>query len=101
MASRKCAILEGAPPRLEATRACDRARARDRRWRARLLAGERGSMAQDPRPALLGAQERQRAEQAAEEPAIESQACAAGDLDGRDQEGCTRGIRRLRRDLGR
>jgi len=77
------------------------ARARDRRWRARLLAGDRGSMAQDPRPALLGAQNRQRAEQAAEEPAIESQACAAGDLDGRDQEGCTRGIRRLRRDLER
>src|SRR5260370_654002 len=34
------------------------ARARDRRWRARLLAGDRGSMAQDPRPALLGAQNR-------------------------------------------
>ena len=38
-------------------------------------------------PALLGAQDRQCAEQAAEEPAIESQARAAGDLDGRDQEG--------------
>jgi hypothetical protein len=43
-------------PRPEATRACDRARARSRRWRARLLAGDRGSVAHDPRPALLGAQ---------------------------------------------
>jgi putative transposase len=51
------------------------------------------SVAQDPRPALLGAQDRQCAEQAAEEPAIESQARAAGDLDGRDQEGCARGVR--------
>jgi hypothetical protein len=32
-----------------------------------------GSVAEDARPALLGAQERQRLEQAAEEPAIESQ----------------------------
>ena len=56
---------------------------------------------QDARPALLGAQDRQCPEQAAEEPAIESQAGAAGDLDGRDQEGCTRRVRRLRRNLGR
>jgi hypothetical protein len=41
------------------------------------------------------------ADEAAEEPAIESQACAAGDQNGRDQEGCFCGIRRLRRDLGR
>jgi transposase-like protein len=70
------------PARFEATRACDRARARGRRRRTRLLAGDRGTMAQDPRPALLGAQDRQRAQQTAEEPAIESQAGAAGDLDG-------------------
>jgi putative transposase len=56
---------------------------------------------QTPRPALLGAQDRQRAEQAAEEPAVESQARAAGDLDGGDQEGCAYGARCLRRDLGR
>ena len=61
----------------------------------------RGGVAEDARPALLGAQDRQRAEQAAEEPAIESQARAAGDLDGRDQEGCPRGVRCLRRNLGR
>jgi glutamine synthetase len=42
----------------------------------------RGSVAADPRPALLGAQNCQRAEQVAEEPAIESQARAAGSLDG-------------------
>ena len=59
-----------------------RARTRGRRRRARLLAGGRGSVAADPRPALLGAQDRQRAQQAAEEPATESQAGAAGDLDG-------------------
>ena len=45
----------------------------------------------DARAALLGAQDRQRAQQAAEEPAAEGQARAAGDLDGRDQEGCARG----------
>jgi len=59
-----------------------RARTRGRRRRARLLAGGRGSVAADPRPALLGAQNRQRAEQVAEEPAIESQARAPGNLDG-------------------
>ena len=37
---------------------------------------------------LLGAQDRQCLEQAAQQPAIEGQACAPGDLDGRDQEGC-------------
>ena len=59
-----------------------------RRWGAWLLAGDRGSMAEDARPALLGAQDCQCLEQAAEEPALESQAGAPGDLDGRDQEGC-------------
>jgi len=67
----------------------------------RLLAGGRGGVAEDTRPALLGAQDRQCLEQAAQEPAIEGQACAPGDLDGRDQEGCTRRVRRLHRNLGR
>src|SRR5262249_22339773 len=40
-------------------------------------------------------------EQTAEQPATESQAGAAGNLDGRDQEGCACRLRRLRRDLGR
>jgi putative transposase len=52
----------------------------------RLLAGDRGSVAEDARPAMLGTQNRQRAQQAAEEPAIESQAGAPGDLVGRDQD---------------
>ena len=56
-------------------------------------------MAQDARPALLGAQDRQRPEQAAEEPASESQTRASGDLDGRDQKGGAGRLRRLRRDL--
>ena len=76
------------------------AQARGRRRRARLLAGDRGSVAAEPRPTLLGAQDRQCAEQAAEEPAVESQAGLAGDLDGRNQEGCVRGARCLCRDLG-
>jgi hypothetical protein len=51
----------------------------------------------ETRPALLGAQDRQCLEQAAQEPAIEGQACAPGDLDGRDQEGCTRRVPRKAR----
>jgi hypothetical protein len=56
-------------------------------------------VAEDARPALLGAQDRQCLEQAAQEPAIEGQAHAPGDLDGRDQEGCTRRVRRLHQNL--
>jgi hypothetical protein len=37
---------------------------------------------------LLGAQDREHPEQDAQEPAHQGQARAAGDLDGRDQEGC-------------
>jgi hypothetical protein len=40
-------------------------------------------------------------DQAAEEPALQSQAGAPGGLDGRDQERCARGVRSLRGDLGR
>jgi hypothetical protein len=53
------------------------------------------ALIEDTRPALLGAQDRQCLEQAAQEPAIEGQACAPGDLDGRDQEGCTSNTTRL------
>jgi hypothetical protein len=45
----------------------------------------------------LGTQNRQRAQQAAEEPAIESQAGAPGDLVGRDQKRCARRVLRLSR----
>jgi transposase-like protein len=43
----------------------------------------------------------QRAEQATEEPAIESETGAARNLDGRNQEGCAGGVRCFRRDLAR
>src|ERR1700730_948539 len=43
-------------------------------------------MATHARPALLGAQDRQRAQQAAEEPTMKGEAGAARDLDGRNQE---------------
>ena len=90
--AREHAILEGVAPRSQAAWACGRPRTLGCRRRARLLAGGRGSVAEDARPALLGSQDCQRPQQAAEEPAIESQAIAAGDLDGRDQEGCRCGI---------
>ena len=65
---REHAILEGDAPRSETTRAHDRSRARGCRWCARVLEGARGSLAKDPRPTLLGAQDRQCFEQVAEEP---------------------------------
>ena len=61
-------------------------RACRRRWRARLLEGRRRGLAEDTRAALLGAQDRERARQAAEEPAAEGQARVAGNLDGRNQD---------------
>ena len=99
--ARERAILAGAAARPQAARARDRPRTRGRRRRARLLAGRRGGLAQDAEPTVLGAQDRQRAQQTAEEPAVESQAGAAGDLDGRDKEGCRGRFRRLHRDLWR
>src|SRR5256885_17080123 len=47
--ARECAILEGTAARPEATRTCEGPQARGRRRRARLLAGDRGSVAADPR----------------------------------------------------
>jgi hypothetical protein len=67
--------------------------------RARVLEGARRGVADNPRATLLGAQDRQHPEQDAKEPAQQGQARVAGDLDGRDQEGCPFGIRRLCRDL--
>ena len=84
--ARERAVLEGVAARPQAARAFHRARACGRRRRTRLLASPGGGLAQDARPALLGAQDRQRPEQAAEEPASESQTRAPGDLDGRDQD---------------
>jgi hypothetical protein len=59
--------------------------ARHRRWRTRVLEGCRRGLAENARAALLGAQDRERARQVAEEPAAESQTRVAGDLDGRNQ----------------
>jgi transposase-like protein len=53
--ARECTILEGVPLRPEAARARDGSRTRGRRRSAGLLAGGRGSVAEDTRPALLGA----------------------------------------------
>ncbi len=47
------------PPRPQTAGACDGTRARGRRRHPRLLAGDRGGVAEDTRPALLGAQDRQ------------------------------------------
>src|SRR6202030_3329026 len=57
--ARERAIVERAPPRPQTAGACDGTRARGRRRRPRLLAGGRGGVAEDTRPALLGAQDRQ------------------------------------------
>ena len=54
-----------------------------------------------PWPALLGAQDGERPEQAAEEPASQGQAGTARDLDGRDQSRCRGRARRFCRDLWR
>jgi hypothetical protein len=67
--------------------------------RARVLEGARRGTADNPRATLLGAQDREHPEQDAQEPARQGQARAARDLDGRDQEGCRQGIRRLCRNL--
>src|SRR6202040_1120808 len=72
--AREHTILEGAAPRPQASWAIDGPRARGCRWRARLLASPRRGMAPHARPALLGAQDRQRAQQAAEEPTIKGEA---------------------------
>ncbi|MGY4281703.1 hypothetical protein ACVWXO_000923 [Bradyrhizobium sp. LM2.7] len=51
-------------------------------WRTRVLEGDRRGLAENARAALLGAQDRQRARQVAEEPAAEGQTRVAGALDG-------------------
>src|SRR5207237_2167648 len=61
--------------------------------------GTRRGVADNPRATLLGAQDRQHPEQDAKEPAQQGQARAAGDLDGRNQEGCRCGIGSLCRNL--
>src|SRR5437763_271213 len=79
------AILEGAAARSQAAWADDRSAARRRRWGARILEGDRPGVAEDPRAALLGAQNRECLEQAAKEPTSKGQTRIAGHLDGGDQ----------------
>jgi hypothetical protein len=70
-----------------------------RRRRAWLLEGARRAVADHTRATLLGAQDRQRPQQTAEEPAAESQAGITGDLDGGDEQGRRGRVRRLHRSL--
>ena len=67
--------------------------------RAWLPEGARRDMADHRRATLLGAQDRQRPQQTAEEPAAESQAGITGDLDGGDEQGRRGRVRRLHRSL--
>ena len=55
----------------EAARARRASAARHRRWRTRLLESRRRGLAENARAALLGAQDRERDRQVAEEPAAE------------------------------
>src|ERR1022692_719948 len=84
---------------VEAARARRAPAARHRRWRTRVLEGCRRGLAENARAALLGAQDRERARQVAEEPAAQSQTRVAGDLDGRNQGRRRTGVRRLRGEL--
>src|SRR5438874_10405664 len=96
---RERARLARSAARSEAARARRGPAARHRRWRTRVLEGGRRGLAENARAALLGAQDRQRARQAAEGPAAESQTRVAGDLDGRNQGHSRTGVRRLHREL--
>src|SRR5262249_27469753 len=97
--TRKRAGLARAAARFAEPRPGGRARTRRRRRRAWLLEGARRAVADNTRAALLGAQDRQPPQQTAEEPAAEGQAVTAGDLDGRDQQGCRGRVRRLHHSL--
>jgi transposase-like protein len=85
--------------RSEAARARRCARAGGRRRGSRVLESARRGLAENARAALLGAQDGERPQQAAEEPAAEGQAGVAGDLDGRDEGRRRDRIRRLHREL--
>src|SRR5450631_504914 len=96
---RERARLARSAARAEAARARRAAAAYHRRWCTRVLEGRRRGLAENARAALLGAQDRERARQAAEEPAAESQTRVAGNLDGRNQGRRRTGVRRLHREL--
>src|SRR5258708_9880499 len=83
--SRKRTILARVVAQAEAAWAAARSRTRHRRRRAGLLESARRGLADHARTALLGAQDSECLEQAAQVPAFQSQAGASGNLDGRNQ----------------
>src|SRR5437660_9752871 len=91
--------MEGTPARSQAARTCDGAGTGGRRRCTRLLESTSRGLAQDPRATLLGAQDRQRPQQATEEFTRQSQASAPEHLDGRDQEGRRGRLRYIRGNL--
>src|SRR5271157_1356861 len=76
-----------------------RARVGGRRRRTRLLESTWRSLAGGARAAMLGAQDREHPQQAAQEPSLKSQAGVAGDLDVRDESRCPNRVWRLHREL--
>ena len=94
---RERAVVARAAGRSASPRARGRPRARHRRRQPRLLEGAAPGLRRRPGAALLGPQDRQRAEQAAQGPAGQGQAAPARDLDGRDPRGRRGGVRPLRR----
>src|ERR1700720_3652096 len=97
---RERAVLEGIAARSQAARSDNRTAARRRRWRAWLLESDRSSVAEDICATLLGTQDDECLEQAAQEPASKGQACVARHLDGGDQarrRGCIRWLHRVLR----
>ena len=86
---------------LKARGLSDRAGTGHRRRRARLLEGARGGVADDPAPALHGAQDRQRARQAAQVRAARGQGGPARDLGGAGPRDGRDGDRDLRREVWR
>src|SRR5437870_2064350 len=91
--------MEGTPARSQAARTCDGAGTGGRRRCTRLLESTSRGLAQNPRATLLGAQDRQRPQQATEEFTRQSQASAPEHLDGRDQEGRRNRLRYFRGNL--
>ena len=75
------------------------AQARGRRWRARLLGGPAPGVLLRPRAALLGSQDRERAQQNAAVDPAQGQVDAPRDLDGGDQGRRGAGLRFVPRDV--
>ena len=92
-------VLARSAARSQAPRPGDCARAGHRRWGARFLESLARGLRDDARAALLGAQDRQRAQQAPEVRPATRQAAPTGHLDGRDPRGGREGLRLLPRGL--